>query len=114
MIYFSLVCLNALAFLIYGVSCLVTTKMKNEFIRFGIPNFRLLTGLLQIAGGLGILLGYWFNQYILLIASGGLSFLMLSGFIVRLKIKDSIPDTIPAFSFCVLNGIIAYKTYLLL
>jgi hypothetical protein len=41
----------------------------------------------------------------------GLSILMIAGFIVRLKIKDNFIKSSPAFTFAVINIIIAFKTF---
>lgn len=112
MLYQSLIYLNAFAFIFYGISCLFSLKMKNEFNRFGIPHFRILTGILQLLGGLGNLVGIIWRLDILLISSVGLSLLMVSGFIVRLKIRDSFYASMPALILCALNFIIAYNTYI--
>ena len=48
----------------------------------------------------------------LILASTGLFLLMLGGFIVRLKIKDSFTQSFPAFSFAILNLFIAVRTLL--
>ncbi|QSS97060.1 DoxX family protein [Psychroflexus sp. ALD_RP9] len=114
MIYNSIVLLNAFAFLVYGLSCLLTTKMKDEFKRFGIPQFRILTGILQVLGGLGCIIGFIWLDQLLFISTIGLAILMFSGIIVRLKIKDALFAAMPALTFFILNLIIAYKTYILL
>jgi hypothetical protein len=113
MIYNSIVLLNAFAFLVYGISCLSTTKMKDEFKRFGIPQFRILTGLLQVFGGIGCIIGYVWLDELLFLSAAGLSILMFSGLIVRLKIKDPFFAAMPAITFFILNLIIAYKTLIL-
>ncbi|HUU94439.1 MAG TPA: hypothetical protein VM487_01770, partial [Phycisphaerae bacterium] len=45
------------AFLLYGASCLVSDHMRSEFVRFGLNRFRLLTGVLEVLGGAGLLIG---------------------------------------------------------
>lgn len=69
---------------------------------------RLLTGVLQLIGAAGLIVGI-FNTYIGIAASAGLSLLMLAGFMVRVKIKDGVYKSSPALIFMVLCGIICYK-----
>jgi len=78
--------------------------MKLEFNRFRLSNVqRKITGLLQILGGIFLLLGF-INPLIGLVAAGGLTVQMLLGFIVRLRIKDSFILASPSFIFMILNG----------
>ena len=97
-----LVVFSSGAFLIYGLSCLLSSYMKQEFARFGLAKFRLLTGALEVAGAGGLALGLvlpvlgW-------LAAGGLALLMFLGFLVRLKIKDRPIQAAPAFLFMALN-----------
>jgi hypothetical protein len=76
--------------------------MRNEFKRFGLEKFTNLTGLLELLGGIGMLVGLKYN-IILLISSGGLTVLMLLGFGVRLKMKDGFWLTMPSLFFMLLN-----------
>ncbi len=79
-------------------------KMKVEFNRFGLNELqRKITGVLQILGGVLLFLGY-VSPLIGLMAAGGLTIQMLLGFMVRLKIKDSIILSLPSFVFMILNG----------
>jgi hypothetical protein len=78
--------------------------MKLEFNRFKLTELqRKITGLSQILGGFLLLLGFA-SPLIGAIASGGLTLLMLLGFIVRIKIKDSVLLSLPSFFFMILNG----------
>ena len=54
--------------------------------------------------------GLYFSPLITLLASTGLFFLMIAGFIVRLKIKDDFIKSAPSFIFAALNLLIAIKT----
>nr|WP_198008500.1 hypothetical protein [Flavobacterium sp. ACAM 123] len=76
--------------------------MKSEFIRFGLGKFGTLTAVLEIVGAVGLLVGLLYNS-ILLIASGGLALLMFLGVIVRIKIKDGLLASSPAFFYFALN-----------
>jgi hypothetical protein len=99
---------NALAFLYYGYNCLFSEKMYAEFNRFQLSVGQLkLTGILQIMGALGVLAGLYL-PLLGLMASAGLSLLMLLGFGVRLKIKDSLLLSAPSFIFMLLNGYLSW------
>lgn len=99
-----LIVINAIAFMYYGYNCLFSERMSEEFNRFRLSILkRKITGALQIIGALGLLAGLFYYP-LGLVASLGLSILMLLGFGVRLKIKDGFFQTIPSFLLMVLNG----------
>jgi hypothetical protein len=87
--------------------------MKNEFKRFGLEKIGLTTVLLEIIGAIGLLVGLKFN-FFLIISSLGLAILMFAGVIVRIKLKDSIWITLPAFLLMVLNAFIFWKSIIIL
>ena len=93
---------SSFSFLIYVSSYFINPKMKSEFKRFGLEKLGLLTIILQLIGALGLLIGIWINE-LLIVASFGLGLLMFLGVIVRIKQKDSLLISIPAFFFMVLN-----------
>ena len=97
-----LVVFSSVAFLIYGLCCLFTRYMRQEFERFGLEKFRVLTGVLEVAAAIGLALGLVLPIFGCL-AAGGLALLMLFGFLVRLKIKDTLVQSTPAFFFMALN-----------
>jgi uncharacterized membrane protein YphA (DoxX/SURF4 family) len=78
-IYVLLVLFSGISFIIYGSLLLVSTEMQNEFKRFELEKYTTLTGVLEILGGTGLLVGLKVG-FILLISSGGLTLLMLLGF----------------------------------
>ena len=94
---------SALSFLFFGTGCLTSKYLISEFVRYGIPQFRVLTGVLQLLGALGLLFGF-FNNYLQIISAAGLSLLMLCGVITRILINDTIFQTLPAFFYCILNA----------
>ena len=102
-----LVLISSFSFFSYGVSFFTSSKMKEEFIRFGLAKFGRLTAVLEILGALGLLIGLAFTP-LLVFSSGGLSLLMLLGVGVRVGIKDSWLVIVPAFSFFVLNAYLFY------
>ena len=83
--------------------------MKDEFKRYGLEKFALMTSILQILGGTGLIVGLQIHP-ILLISSAGLSILMLFGFGVRLKIRDSFWQSLPALSYFILNSYLFYSS----
>jgi hypothetical protein len=97
-----LIVISAIAFLSYGISLFLSDYMKNEFVRFNLEKYRILVGLLEIFGGLGLIVGIIYNP-VLIFSSAGLSILMLLGIWVRIKIKDGLLRTLPAILFMVLN-----------
>ena len=103
-IHITLILLSAISFLFYGYDCLYSKKMNLEFTRFQLSNEqRKLTGILQIIGGISLLIGLAI-PLVGLLASGGLVIQMLLGFIIRLRIKDGILPSLPSFFFMILNG----------
>jgi uncharacterized membrane protein YphA (DoxX/SURF4 family) len=101
-LYILLVLFSGVSFIIYGCLFFLSPQMRNEFKRFKLEKFATLTGILELLGGLGLLVGLKFS-FILLISSGGLALLMLLGFGVRLKIKDGLWLTMPSLFFMLLN-----------
>lgn len=104
-----LILISSFSFLAYGISWFTAPHMKSEFKRFGLEKFGLLTVVLEISGAIGLLVGLFIN-FILLISSGGLALLMLLGFLVRLRIKDSLWVSLPALFFLMLNSYIFYES----
>lgn len=84
--------------------------MHQEFQRFGLTNYRKLTGFLQLLGATGLFMGFLY-PFITIIASAGLAILMLLGFFVRIRIKDGFMESLPAFAFMLLNLYILINSY---
>lgn len=106
-----LIWFSAISFLFYGLSYYSSTRMKDEFKRYGLEKFAFLTSTLQILGGLGLIIGLQFYP-ILLLSSGGLALLMVFGFMVRLKIRDGFWRSLPAFLYLVLNSYLFISNYI--
>jgi hypothetical protein len=102
-----LIYLSAITFIFYGLLCLLTDHMKKEFHRYGLSQFRTLTGYLELLGGIGLLVGRYYPLP-LLISSAGLSLLMFLGIIVRFKTKDPLVEILPAFLLMIINLTILY------
>jgi len=106
--------LNALFFLLYGLQCFTSNKMVLEFERFGLPDSRrILTGVLQLLGSAGLLVGF-LMPVIGFLASGGLAIMMLVAFAVRIKIRDGFLESAPSFVFLLLNGWVSMSFYALI
>ena len=82
--------------------------MMMEFDRYGIPQYRKLTGVLQLLGALGIIIGVWID-FLQILSTLGLFLLMLFGVITRIMIKDGFIKTMPALFYCLLNGYLCYE-----
>lgn len=107
----ALIWFSSLAFLFFGVNCFYSKFIILEFERYGLPQFRKLTGILQIMGAIGAIIGLYFSPILLLLASIGLFILMMAGFVVRIKIKDNFIKSSPSFTFAAINLFIAIKTF---
>tara|TARA_Y100000996_G_scaffold246198_1_gene193581 strand:+ start:229 stop:495 length:267 start_codon:yes stop_codon:yes gene_type:complete len=85
--------------------------MVDEFIRYRIPQFRKLTGWLQLLGSLGIIIGFWID-YLQIFSTIGLSLMMLLGINIRIKIKDNLTKILPALFYFLLNAFLSFKLIL--
>lgn len=94
---------NSLTFIIYGLLCLFTDHMINEFARYRLTRFRKLTGALELLGGMGCILGYFYNDFLFSFSCGGLAILMTMGTIVRIKVSDPPIQILPAIILGFLN-----------
>lgn len=97
--------LSIAAFFVYGLSCLFSDGMKAEFERFGLARFRRLTGALEVLGALGLAAGYLLPPLVV-VASAGLALLMVLGVLTRLRVRDSLLETLPALVLLLLNAFI--------
>lgn len=93
---------SAVAFLGYGGVCLTSDFMVSDFKRFGLEHLRITTGVLEILGGAGLLVGLRVLP-IQIVAAGGLALLMLIAFCIRLDVRDSIAASAPSLLFSLLN-----------
>ena len=95
-------------FLYYGAACLLANGMVEEFERYGLSRFRRATGALEVLGAIGLLVGYLFLPLSIL-SAGGLSVLMLLGLGVRVKVRDSIQEMLPAVFLLLVNAFIVIQ-----
>ena len=101
--------ISSLSFFGYAVSYFTAPHMKNEFKRFGLEKIGLLTIVLEFMGAAGLIVGLIYNP-ILVISSLGLALLMLIGLIVRIRLKDNIWISLPAFFFMSINTYIFFES----
>jgi len=100
---------SGISFLFFGITCLTTPYMKSEFVRYGYDRQRPLTGILQMLGGAGLLLGLYFSAHLAMLAAAGLCLMMAVGVGVRIKIGDTVVQTLPAFLYVVVNLYLAIE-----
>ncbi|RRO15934.1 DoxX family protein [Flavobacteriaceae bacterium 14752] len=107
------VLLSAISFLGYSLAYFKGTKMKNEFVRFGLEKYALLTVVFEILGAIGLLVGHFLEITLLLnISAIGLTLMMFLGILVRIRVKDGLFVILPAFFFFVLNAYIVWFSLL--
>ncbi|MDG1958118.1 MAG: DoxX family protein [Candidatus Binatia bacterium] len=99
--------LSLTLFLFYGLSCLFADAMVEEFRRFGLADFRRLTGSLEVLGALGLIVGYFYPPLVPW-AAGGLALLMLLGVGARVRVNDPVFEILPAAFLLVVNAFIAW------
>jgi hypothetical protein len=80
--------------------------MRDEFERFGMARFRLLTGILEILGAIGTLVGLWWMP-LFIFSTLGLGTLMLLGLVTRMRLKDPVLQMLPAFLLMAVNYALA-------
>jgi hypothetical protein len=91
----------------YGMSCFLSQKMIAEFDRYLLPQARILTGVLQVAASVGLVVGHFYRP-ILLLSAGGLAAMMFLALVTRFRIRDPLYAALPAFSLCALNLFIVW------
>ena len=100
---------NSLTFIIYGLFCIFTDHMVEEFTRYRMLHLRLLVGYLELIGGLGCLIGYYFVPFLSIFACLGLALLMTMGAYVRIRVEDPFLLTLPAIILGLLNYYLACR-----
>ncbi len=96
---------SGLAFVVYGALCLTSASMQADFIRFGLEPFRVLTGILEMLAGVGLLIGLKWPPALWL-SSGGVALLMLCGVMVRVAVNDGLAVILPALVLMFVNSYI--------
>ena len=106
----ALIWFSSVSFIFFGVVCVLSRYLLYEYERYGIVQLKGLIGILQMLGAAGLVVGFympWIGQF----SAGGLAAMMLCGVGVRITIKDTLLQTIPACAYMVLNAYIAMAAY---
>ena len=111
MFYKALILISSFSFLVYSFRSIFSRAMIHEYSRWGVKNLRILIVLLQLIGSIGLLLGIY-NLTLLFLSSFLLTIMMIFAIFVRINIKDSIIETLPAIFYAILNFIIFFNTCL--
>ena len=106
-----LIFFSAISFFVYSFHSFFSSRMILEFSRWNLGNLRVLVASFQMLGGIGLLLGIYYN-WLLCLTSFLLTLMMITAIIVRIKIKDSFFLTLPAIVYALLNFIICYTSFL--
>ena len=88
----------------------MSPAMRREYDRYGLTKFRGLVGTLQVLGAMGLLVGFH-TPLVGQFSAIGLALMMLCGVGVRIKIKDTALQTLPAFAYMLLNAYLAFAGY---
>lgn len=107
---FSLILFSALSFFGYGTACFFSVRMKQEFERYRLGSQRVVVGALQVAASLGLVAGLsqpWMGRS----AAAGLALMMLVAVGVRIRIKDSLLQTMPALFYLLLNAYLCFAAF---
>ena len=105
-----LILFSALSFLAYGSACFLSPYIKREFERYRLPSQRTLVGGLQLCAAIGLLAGLsqpWMGR----VAAAGLALMMLVAVGVRIRIKDTLLQTIPALIYLALNACLSLAAF---
>lgn len=105
-IYFS-----SISFLFYGINSFFSNRLISEYERWGYKKLRVLIACLQILASMGLLVGMLYSIPMLLsIVSFLLALMMLVAIFARIRIKDTLINTIPAIIYTIVNFIIFYNS----
>lgn len=96
---------SGVSFIFFGLACFFSDVFMNEFDRYGLSKFLNIVGFFQLLGGMGCIIGIFYRK-LLIISSLGLSVMMLLGVGVRLKINDTLIQTLPALIYLIINATI--------
>jgi len=105
-----LILFSAVSFFSYGSACFLSSHTEREFDRYRLGSQRTLVGGLQLCAAMGLLAGLsepWLGRA----AAAGLCLMMLVAFGVRLRIKDPMPQTIPALLYLGMNAYLSLAAF---
>ena len=102
-VFHTLIVLSSVLFLWYGLTTLFSDGMIDEFSRFGLSQYRRMTGGLEVLGALGLLFGLRFPPLVV-VSAAGLSLMMLLGVVTRVRALDPWLQMLPAICLMLLNA----------
>ena len=97
-----------LLFVLIGSMTVAGMKMFVEnFRRFGYPQwFRIVTGSLEVLGGIGLLIGIWL-PWLAELASAGLTLVMLGAFLTEVRTREPLQKIVLPIVLGVLAIVVA-------
>lgn len=102
--------LSSILFLWYGLTTLFSGGMIDDFSRFGLSQYRRMTGGFEVLGALG-LLGGLIAPSLIVVSAAGLSLMMLLGVVTRVRVRDPWVQTLPAMVLMLLNLVLAVHAF---
>ena len=107
---YAIIYFSALSFLFYGVNSFYSKLLISEYERWGYNRLRTIIAILQILASFGLIIGAYSFPLLLSIVSFSLTIMMLVAVFTRVKIKDSIANTMPAIFYVIINSIIFFQS----
>ena len=107
---YAIIYFSALSFLFYGVNSFYSKRLISEYERWGYNKLRIIIAILQILASFGLIIGAYSFPLLLSIVSFSLTIMMLVAVFTRVKIKDSIANTMPAIFYVIINSIIFFQS----
>jgi hypothetical protein len=107
---YAIIYFSALSFLFYGVNSFFSKRLISEYERWGYNRLRIIIAILQILASFGLIIGAYSFPLLLSIVSFSLTIMMLVAVFTRVKIKDSIANTMPAIFYVIINSIIFFQS----
>ena len=95
------------SFIIYGFSGVLSNKMKEEYLRWGFNDYRIIISSIQLLCALFLLFGLFYPFFVIYCVTI-FFFMMLGAIVVRVRIRDGFLEILPALMYCVLNAILIY------
>lgn len=100
-----------ISFFIYGTSCFVSPYIRREFARYQLSSLRPWIGAAQILTSLCLFAGFYL-PYLTILSSLVFTLMMLGAIVVRIRIRDSVWQTLPAILYFVLTLFLFLKTWM--
>ena len=97
----------SVSFIFYALNSIFSKKMKDEFTRWGFHNFRILISFAQLLCSFFLLLSFLY-PFLVIYCSSIFFIMMMVAIFVRIRVKDSFLDTLPALFYFFLNAFVIY------